>query len=190
MVEAPGSEILHIRLAELQSEVVLFKLLLNIVWPIRDRFSFKQEVTAASYQWKPRQEDQENRRKQAGGKDINVFIATGWRFHDKTSTEWRIVSVHTTFSPSMCFYFCFYLDVEDVGLNNLAAWHAWRDATGFRQLAFGAIIRGFLRNPFRYWPSSKRFLRACFKTDARKNPKSEEKQKTWHLVPDLIKEYV
>lgn len=50
MVEAPGSEILHIRLAELQSEVVLFKLLLNIVWPIRDRFSFKQEVTAASYQ--------------------------------------------------------------------------------------------------------------------------------------------
>lgn len=167
------------------SNLKLFLTPSELSWSNQHHFSFKQEVTPASYQWKPRQEDQENCRKQSGGRDINVFIRPGWCFHTKTATKWRIVTVDTIFSLSICF-FHFHLDVEVVGLNNTEAWHAWRDATGFHQLSFCAIIRGL--DHFPILTQFQTFYFGLLQDGCvRKKTISEQ---TFHLVPDQIKEYV
>lgn len=125
------------------------------------------------------QEDLKKCRKPAGAKEINVFIRNGWRFHIKKTTKWRIISVNTMFSLSIC---CFYFQLATVGvgLSNAAVWHTWRDATGFRRPAFHVINR-FCLIPFQDWPSSKCFLWACYMMDA------WDKSKNWGNIASGVR---
>lgn len=167
----------RIRLAELQPEV--FSTLSRHCLSNQHHFSFEQEVTAASYQWKPRRKTKRN----AGSQLVRKRLTSLSEMDDVlTSKKQQSGGLSRSIR---CFHSQYVVSTSNwpqwvLGLNNAAAWHAWWDATGFRRPAFHVINR-FCLIPFQDWPSSKCFLWACYMMDA------WDKSKNWGNIASGVR---